>query len=133
MRFPIRLGRRSRPFLRLWGVTPDSAWVDVDETLDARFGRFRIRTPLANITGWRIEGPFLWITAIGVRRSVRHADFTFGGDTHGGVRVDFRERPRLGPFSVPALYVTVDDLEGLGRELTRRGIPGRDARRARRR
>ena len=132
MRFPIRLGRRSRPFLRLWGVTPDSAWVDIDETLDARFGRFRIRTPLGNITGWRIEGPFRWTRAIGVRRSVRHADITFGGDTHGAVRIEFRERVRLRPFSVPALYVTVDDLEGLGRELTRRGIPGRDARRARR-
>src|SRR5687767_12050147 len=93
-RFPIRLGARSRPLLRLFGVRgPDDAWVDLgDDTFDARFGRFRAATPLSNIAGWRIEGPWLWITAIGVRRSVRHGDITFGGSHHGGVRLDFRER-----------------------------------------
>ena len=85
-------------------------------------------TPLANIAGWRIEGPWLWITAIGVRMSLRHRDITFGGSPHGGVRLDFVERVRVGPFRVPALYVTVDDLEGLAAALTERGIPGVDAR-----
>ncbi len=127
-RYPIRLGARSRPLLRLWGVTPERAYVELDGELDARFGFFRLRTPVANIAGWQIEGPFRWITAIGVRRSIRHGDVTFGGDTHGGLRLDFRTGVPWGPFSVPALYVTVDDLEGLGVELERRGIPGRDAR-----
>jgi len=128
-RFPIRLGRRSRAVLRLWGVTPDRAWVALDGALDARFGFFRFRTPLTNVVSWRIEGPFRWITAIGVRRSIRQGDITFGGDTHGGVRVAFREPVRWGPLRVPALYVTVDDLDALAAELDRRGIPGSDARR----
>ena len=85
-------------------------------------------TPLANISGWRIEGPWLWITAIGVRRSLRHRDVTFGGSAHGGVRMDFVERVRVGPLRVPALYVTVDDLEAIRGGLAERGIQGVDAR-----
>jgi hypothetical protein len=128
-RFPIRLGARSRPLLRLFGARPDNAWVELGEELDARFGRFRVRTPLTNIVSWRIEGPWRWITAIGVRRSIRHADVTFGGNHRGGVRVDFREPVTLSRLRVPALYVTVEDLEGLAAALAARGIPGEDARR----
>jgi hypothetical protein len=129
-RFPIRLGPRSRPLLRLlFGVRADNAYVDLDDDLDARFGRFRVRTPVANVASWRIEGPWRWITAIGVRRSVRHGDLTFGGNHAGGVRIDFRERVRSSPFWIPALYVTVEDLDGLAAELATRGIPGEDARR----
>ena len=103
--------------------------VELDgEALMARFGRAHIRTPLANIRSWRIEGPWRWITAIGIRRSVRHADITFGGSAHGGVRLDFRDRVPLGPFRMPALYVTVDDLDGLAAALAERGIPGTDER-----
>src|SRR5512140_632659 len=128
-RFPIRVGRRSRPLLRLFGVADGNAFVDIDDALDAHFGRFRLRTPLTNIASWRIEGPWLWITSIGVRMSIRHRDVTFGGSPRGGVRVDFRDRVPLGPLRVPALYVTVEDLEGLAAALTERGIPGIDARR----
>lgn len=129
-RFPIRLGARSRPLLRLFGVRgPEDAWVELrDDTLEARFGRAEVSTPLANIAGWRIEGPWLWITAIGIRRSFRHGDITFGGSPHGGVRLDFREPVRVTFFDVPALYVTVDDLEGFAAALTERGIDGADAR-----
>lgn len=129
-RFPFRLGPRSRPVLRLFGVRGvENAFVDLDETtFSARFGRFDVTTPVENLVSWRIEGPWRWITAIGVRRSVRHADLSFGGSARGGVRVDFRDRPRVGPFRIPALYVTVEDLEGLGAALTALGIPGEDAR-----
>lgn len=129
-RFPIRLGAKSRPLLRLFGVgRPDDAWVDLrNDALEARFGRFRAATPLSNIAGWRIEGPWLWITAIGVRMSVRHGDISFDGSHHGGVRLDFRERVRVGPFRVPALYVSVDDLEAFAAALAERGIQGVDAR-----
>ena len=85
-------------------------------------------TPLANLTSWSIEGPWRWITAIGVRMSIRHRDITFGGSPRGGVRVDFREPVKVGPFHPPALYVTVEDLEGLGAALTAAGVPGGDRR-----
>ena len=83
---------------------------------------------LANITGWRIEGPWRWVTAIGIRMSVRHRDLSFAGSPRGGVRLDFKERVKFGPFHLPALYVGVEDLEGLGAALAARGIAGVDAR-----
>jgi hypothetical protein len=135
-RFPIRVGRRSRPLLRvLFGVRADDSWIELGDgpegELEVRFGWSHFRTPMANLARWQIEGPFRWITAIGVRRSIRHADVTFGGSHHGGVRIDFRTPARWSVFTVPAIYVPADDLEGLAAELERRGVPGRDARRAR--
>ena len=116
--------------LRLFGVRgPQDAWVELrDDDLEARFGLFGASTSVSNISGWRIEGPWAWITAIGVRRSVRHADITFGGSPHGGVRLDFVDRVPVGPFRAPALYVTVDDLDGLAAALRERGIQGVEAR-----
>jgi hypothetical protein len=133
-RFAYRLGPRSWPVLRLFGVAgPADAWVDLDDTmLSARFGWSNAGIPLADITGWRIEGPWRWITAIGVRRSIRHADITFGGSHQGGVRVDVREPIRIGPLRAPALYLTVEDPEGLAAALTAAGISGVDARTSRR-
>jgi hypothetical protein len=129
-RFPIELGRRSRPLLRmLFRVKPETAYVDLGDELDVRFGFGHLRTPVDNIVSWRIEGPWLWITAIGIRRSIRHGDITFAGTPKGGVRVDFREPVHAMGFQVPALYVTVEDLQGLAAALAERGIPGEDARR----
>ena len=104
VRFPIRIGRRSRLYLRLWTVRPETAFVDVDDEINVHFGRFRIRTPLTNIASWRIEGPWLWVTAIGVRRSNRHGDVSFAGSPHGGVRIDFRGPVPWSIFKVPAVY-----------------------------
>jgi hypothetical protein len=130
--FPIELGRRSRPLLRLlFRVRPETAYVDLGDELDARFGLGHLRTPVENIASWRIEGPWLWITAIGIRRSIRHGDVTFAGTPKGGVRVDFREPVKTMGFRVPALYVTVGDPEGLAAALAERGIRGEDARRGR--
>jgi hypothetical protein len=133
-RFPIRVGRRSRLLLRVFfGVRPDDTWVELgdgpDGELEVQFGWAHLRTPLANLASWQIEGPFLWITAIGVRMSLRHRDLTFGGSHHGGVRIDFATPERWLRFDVPAIYVPADDLEGLAAELERRGVPGRDLRR----
>jgi hypothetical protein len=130
-RFSIRVGARSAGLLRvLFGVTAETAWAAVDdETVSARFGRFSFSTPLANVAGYRIEGPWLWVTAIGVRRSFRHGDVSFAGSPHGGVRIDVREPVKWTAFKVPAFYVATDDLEGFAATLAARGVPGEDARR----
>jgi hypothetical protein len=128
-RFPIRIGRRSRPVVRLFGATPETAWAELDGDLEIRFGRFRFRTPVSNLARWRIEGPFVWIKAIGVRRSIRGGDLSFAGSAHGGVRIDLAEPARWGPLRVPAVWIGADDLDGLAAALTRRGIPGEDGRR----
>ena len=126
--FPLLLGRRSRPLLRLFGVhSAVDAYVAVDDRLDARFGRFSIHTPVTNIARWRIDGPWLWLRAIGVRIGWRRRDLTFAGTNRGGVRLDFVERVPFGPIRVTALYVAVADLEGFGAYLTELGIPRSDA------
>jgi hypothetical protein len=86
-------------------------------------------TPTTNIARWRIEGPWSWFTAIGVRRGIRDGVASYGGNHRGGVRLDFKESVRwLRILHTPALYVTVADLEGLAAALAARGIPGEDAR-----
>jgi hypothetical protein len=117
--------------LLLFGVRDGNAWVDLSPTdLNANFGFYHLRVPLTNIASWRIEGPWLWITAIGVRRGVRAGDMTFAGNHQGGVRVDFKTPERRGLFHSPRLYVTVADLEGLGAALAAAGITGEDARKS---
>jgi hypothetical protein len=128
-RFSIHIGRRSQLVLFLFGVRPANAYVDLGgDELDAHFGFFRFRTPTSNLASWRIEGPWRWITAIGVRLSVRQHDLTFGGTNRGGVRVDFNEPVRTAGIRVPALYLTVDDLEPFAACLAALGLPGGDAR-----
>ena len=114
----------------IFGVRDDNAVVELGEELDARFGHGRLRTPVDDIVSWRIEGPWHWITAIGIRRGIRDGVFSFAGTARGGVRLDFRQRvPLLRIFRTPALYVGVEDPEGLAAALSARGIPGEDARR----
>lgn len=129
-RFSIRVDDRFRLLLRLFaGATRDRAWATIGETeVAARLGWWEIRVPISNITRWRIEGPWNWITAVGVRRSVRGGDLSFSGSPRGGVRMDFAEPVKWTIFRVPALYLGVEDLEGFAAALTTRGIEGEDAR-----
>lgn len=130
VRFPIRLGDRSRPLLRLFGVRgQDDAYIELGpEGIEARFGFGHVVTPLANVVRWRIEGPWRWITAIGIRRSLRGGDVSFAGSPRGGVRLEAREPIRFGPFRPRAIYLGVEDLEGFASALAARGIPGEDGR-----
>jgi hypothetical protein len=119
--------------LGLWGVKPGLAYAELDEVpegeLRIRFGRVRFATPLSNLASWRIEGPFIWVKAIGIRRSIRGGDVSFAGAAHGGVRMDLRAPVKWSLFQVPAIYVGADDLDGFAAALAKRGIPGEDARR----
>ena len=103
-----------------------------DGELRARFGFFKVATPLDNVARWEISGPYRWWRAIGLRGTVFQPEMTFGGSAHGGICLSLRQRVRLWwwPWNLERLYLTLDDLEGFAAELERRGIPGRDARRA---
>ena len=101
VRFPIRVGRRSWPVLMLFGVRRDNAWVELDGDLDVRFGWYRFRTPTSNLATWRIEGPWRWITAIGVRKSIRHDDVTFGGSPHAASGSTSARRSHGDPSGFP--------------------------------
>ena len=128
-RFPIRVEPRYRWALWIFGVRPSNAYVDLGETLDARFGWSRITTPVANGLRWSIEGPWLALTALGVRRGFRHGDISFGGTPRGGVRVDLREPARYFFLRPRTIWLTVEDLDGFAAALAARGIPGEDRRR----
>jgi len=114
--------------LWLFGVRGENAHVDLGDDIDVRFGFFHLTTPVTNVAGWRIEGPWAWITAIGARNGIRHGDVAFDGTHTGGVRMDLREPIRFGPLRRTAIYVTVEDLEGFAAALASLGIPGTDAR-----
>ena len=51
-RFRFRFDPAYRWLARLFGVTPERAWVDLgEEELEARYGPWRVRTPLSNVAG----------------------------------------------------------------------------------
>jgi hypothetical protein len=116
--------------LLLFGVRRETAYVDLGEgRLLARFGRWRTETPIGNISGFLITGPYRWWAAIGLRRSVRNKDVSFGTTARGGVCLSFREPVRAGFFDTVELTVTVADLDGFAAALRELGISGEDGRR----
>lgn len=112
--------RLSRPF----GVTPQSAWVEVgDGLLKARFGRWRVTTPLTNVIGAEVTGPYALIKTAGpARLAITDRGLTFATNGHRGVRIDFRTPvPGLDPLGLikhPELTVTVEDYDRLATLLT---------------
>ena len=131
--FPLRADRPWSWLLRIIGVRTDAAQVELtdDDRLVATFGRFRAETALANVSGYRLTGPYRWWRAIGPRGSFADHGFTFGTSAHGGVCLSFREWVPCGYVRggrMEALTVTVEDPEALARALEARGITGEDLR-----
>jgi len=133
-RFPLRLTRPWRWLLRVIGVRPGAAQVDLtdDGRLVATFGRLSVETRLDNVSSYLLTGPYRWWKAIGPRGSLADRGFTFGTGTHGGVCVCFVEPVPSGYVRggrMESLTVTVDDPDRLARALDERAIEGRDERR----
>jgi hypothetical protein len=111
---------------RAFGISPPTAWVEVgDRTLDARFGPWRVSTPLANISDIRATGPYaFWKTAGPARLAITDRGLTFATNGDRGVLISFRTPVRgLDPFGVlhhPELTVTVADVDGLAELLRAR-------------
>jgi hypothetical protein len=107
--------RLSRVFL----ITPERAWVDVDdETFEARFGLYRVRTPRSNVAGAEVTGPYaFWKTAGPARYAITDRGLTFATNGDRGVLIRFAEPVRgldpLGVLRHPELTVTVADFDGL--------------------
>ena len=121
--FPYRFDPAYRAIWRLAGARPETDGVTVDaDTFSATYGRKRLATPLANVTGAHVTTDYQWWKAVGMRLSFVDDGLTFGTATHGGVCVHFGERVRrvIGFKDHSALTVTVDDLEGLAAALEAR-------------
>ncbi len=119
MTFPFEFDPRYLRLARLFGVTPERAWVEVaDGQLEARYGPWRLRTPLANVVAADVTGPYaFWKTAGPARLAITDRGLTFASNGRRGVRLSFREPvagiDRFGLIRHPELTVTVRDVDGL--------------------
>ena len=118
-RFGFAFAPSYRRLARPLRVTPETAWVEVgDETFEAHFGPWRVRTPLTNITDVDVTGPYaFWKTAGPARLAITDRGLTFATNGDRGVLILF-ENPVSGldPLRIlrhPELTVTVADVDGL--------------------
>jgi hypothetical protein len=131
-RFGFAFAHAYRVFARAFGITPATAWVDVgDRSLAARFGPWRVSTPLANISDVAVTGPYaFWKTAGPARLAVTDRGLTFATNGNRGVLISFRTPVRgldpLGVLRHPELTVTVADVDELA-ELLRARAKGAEA------
>ncbi|MFU8841148.1 MAG: hypothetical protein ACNA8R_10570 [Nitriliruptoraceae bacterium] len=123
-RFGFAFDRPFVPMLTLLGVRRGRAEVVLDDThLRARFGPFRLETPLTNVRSVQITRDYRWWRAIGPRGSFADRGATFGTTTRAGTCVCFHEPvPALFGQRMlhPALTVTVTDPEALAAAIRRR-------------
>jgi hypothetical protein len=127
-RFEFAFAPGYRPLARAFRVTPGAAWVDVDEdAFEARFGPWRVHTPLTNITDVDVTGPYaFWKTAGPARLAITDRGLTFATNGDRGVLIVFKSPVRgLDPLGVvrhPELTVTVTDVDGLADLLRSRAL-----------
>jgi len=104
---------------RLFGIEPRSAYVAVaDGRLTARFGPWLVDTPVQNVGGMALTGPFATLRTIGpARLSGRDHGLTFATNADSGLCLSFGEPVRgIDPFGLlrhPGLTVTVAEPEAL--------------------
>ncbi|GAA4114968.1 hypothetical protein GCM10022415_11190 [Knoellia locipacati] len=77
----------------LFGIRPETAWVDVgDDELRVRFGPWRLTTALENITGCEESGGFAWIKTAGPPHlSLTDRGVTFATNGDRALCVTFRD------------------------------------------
>jgi hypothetical protein len=128
-RFHFAFAPRYRLAALMFGITPATAWVEVDDRdFDARFGPWRLSTSVANIKDVAITGPYHFAkTAGSARLAVTDRGLTFATNGDRGVLVSFHAPVRgldpLGLIRHPELTVTVADVDrfaSLLEELCRR-------------
>jgi hypothetical protein len=120
--FALRFDPVALP-LRALGIKPSSSFVRLHEGhMDARFGRWRVRTPYTNVKDVRITLDYRFYTAIGPRMSLSDGGVTFGSSTVGGVCVCFHEKvAALSSKKIhPGLTITVEDIEGFSTAIRER-------------
>lgn len=117
--FEFTFEPRIRPAALMVGVTPRNARVEIDEGhLTVRFGRWTLRTPVANVAGTQLTGPYAWWKVAGPPHlSMSDGGITFATTTAGGVCISFHEPvPGMVPGSMvrhPGATVTVRDPQAL--------------------
>jgi len=124
-RFPFRFDSAYRRIARLFGVTPERAWVDLgEEEFHARYGPWRVRTPMSNIARAEATGPYAFLKTAGpARLAITDRGLTFASNGDRGVCIAFHSPVSgIDPFGRvrhPELTVTVLDVDGLVEALAR--------------
>ena len=124
-RFEFRFADAYRRPARLFGITPATAWLELAEgELRARFGRWRVTTPLGNISAVAVTGPYAFLKTAGpARLAITDRGLTFATNGERGARISFHAPVRgldpLGLLRHPELTVTVEDVDGLVERLRR--------------
>ncbi|HEX2903464.1 MAG TPA: hypothetical protein VHO01_08405 [Jatrophihabitans sp.] len=104
---------------RLFGVTPRTSGITVTDTeLRARFGPWRISTPLTNIASITVTGPYRYLKVAGpARLGITDRGLTFATNARRGVQFDLRQPIRgiepTGTLRHPNLTLTPADITGL--------------------
>jgi hypothetical protein len=125
MNFPFRFDSAYRRCARPFGVTPERAWVDLSEgEFEARYGPWRVRTPLSNIASAEVTGPYSFLKTAGpARLGITDRGLTFASNGDRGVCITFHAPvpgiDRSGRIRHPELTVTVLDVDGLVAALVR--------------
>lgn len=119
VRFPFCFDPAYRRLARPFGVTPGRAWVELnEEEFEARYGPWRVRTPLNNIAAAEATGPYSFLKTAGpARLGITDRGLTFASNGDRGVCITFnspvRGIDRSGRIRHPELTVTVLDVDGL--------------------
>ena len=117
--FPFRFTPTYRRLALPFGVRPSSTAVEVHGGwFEARFGPWRVRTPVENVAGTQRTGPYsLSKTAGPAHLSLADRGLTFATNPDAGLCIRFHEPvPGIDPrgwIRHPGLTVTVADLDGL--------------------
>jgi hypothetical protein len=98
--------------LRLLGVHAGRSGIRVgDDVLEVAFGPWRVRTPLDNVAGADVDGPYPAWKVIGPHLSLADRGLTLGTSTRAGACIRFHEPvPGIEPTGLlahPSLTVTV--------------------------
>jgi hypothetical protein len=109
-----------------FGVTPGTTRVEVtDAELFAKFGPWRVRTPISNVSGCEESGGYQRIKTMGpAHLSFTDRGLTFATNSDRGLCITFHEPVAgiepAGRIRHPGLTVTVTHIAGLRAALTAR-------------
>jgi hypothetical protein len=121
--FPFAFAPSYRLAALLFGITPRTAWVSVDEReLRVRYGLWSLHTPRSNVAGAELTGDFAFLKTAGPPHlSFSDKGVSFATNGERGLCVQFHD-PVAGidptrMIKHPGATMTVADPEGLARAL----------------
>jgi hypothetical protein len=121
-RYEFAFDERLRRPLSLLGVRPDTCHALITASrLVVRFGPWTVRSPLENIAGAEVTGPYAAWKAAGVRISWADRGLTLGTSAERGVCIRFHRPIRgaepTGLLRHPGLTLTLADSPAAARRL----------------